>query len=78
VVIERLNLKKSLDVISKAVSEVAGKTLKAVIDGKIVNGKKNGAKKSNKKELENKALNHPLVQEAMEIFDGRIKSLKVL
>jgi DNA polymerase-3 subunit gamma/tau len=78
VVIDRLNLKKSLDVISKAVSEVAGKTLKAVIDGKIVNGKKNGAKKSNKKELENKALNHPLVQEAMEIFDGRIKSLKVL
>ncbi|MBW1616143.1 MAG: DNA polymerase III subunit gamma/tau [Deltaproteobacteria bacterium] len=78
VVIDRLNLKKSLDVISKAVSEVAGKTLKAVIDGKIVNGKKNGVKKSNKKELENKALNHPLVQEAMEVFDGRIKSLKVL
>ncbi len=78
VVIDRLNLKKSLDIISKAVSEIAGKKLKALIDGKIVNSKKNGAKKSNKKELENKALNHPLVQEAMEIFDGRIKGLKVL
>jgi len=78
VVIDRLNLKKSSDIISKAISKIAGKKLKAVIDGKILNDKQNKAKNSNKKELENKALNHRLVQEAMEIFDGRLKSLRIL
>ncbi|MBW1650399.1 MAG: DNA polymerase III subunit gamma/tau [Deltaproteobacteria bacterium] len=78
VVIDRLNLKKNLGIISKAVSKIAGKKLKALIDGKILNDKQNGAKNSNKKELENKALNHRLVQEAMEIFDGRLKSVKIL
>jgi DNA polymerase-3 subunit gamma/tau len=78
VVIDRLNLKKNLDIISKAVSKIAGKKLKVVIDGKILNNKQNRANYSNKKKLENKALNHRLVQEAMEIFDGRLKSLKIL
>lgn len=59
------SVKENLNVINKIISDISGRNIYLEV-------KTSEAKPINKKELKEKALQNPLVQEALELFDGRI------
>jgi DNA polymerase-3 subunit gamma/tau len=69
--------RKNLDILEKACKEVIGKDVKVQIQAA---GSRNNAtreKREKESEMKRQALNHPLVAEAVEIFNGNIVEVKI-
>jgi hypothetical protein len=48
------------------------------LSGHLAKGKSGMEQKKEAKTLENETLNHPLVEDAMKIFNGKIVEIKIL
>ncbi len=74
--IDMIKRKKSMDAITKAFSESAEKNMKVIVKEEI-NGN-NKEKKNNKENIKQQALNHPCVKDAIDIFGGKLESIKLI
>ena len=69
---------KNRDIIKKVCSDFFGKDIKVIIAAKRIQKQDNQDKKSKADRLKQKALSHPLVTDALEIFNGTIVDVKIL
>jgi len=69
---------KHLDIIKRVCSDHFSKEMHITIAGKSEPELDNRKKKNNDNRLKNEALNHPLVAEALDIFDGKVVGVKIL
>lgn len=76
--INMVRKEKNIDIIKKVCREFFGKEIDVVIRTKIIAEKKHHEKNSRKIRLKQEALSHPLVTDALEIFNGKIVDVKIL
>ena len=69
---------KNRDIIKKVCSDFFGKDIKVIIAAKRIQKQDNQDKKSKADRLKQEALSHPLVTDALEIFNGTIVDVKIL
>ncbi|MCJ7772607.1 MAG: DNA polymerase III subunit gamma/tau [Desulfobacterales bacterium] len=69
---------KSEAILKKICSQYFGRELQIKFKAGAIENKKNQKKKSKDNELKQEAFNHPLVADAIEIFDGKIVDVKIL
>jgi len=69
---------KNRDIIKKVCSDFFGKDIKVIIEAKRMQKQDNQDKKSKADRLKQEALSHPLVTDALEIFNGTIVDVKIL
>lgn len=69
---------KHLDIIKKVCSDLFSKEMHITITGKNEPELDNRKKKNNDNRLKKEALNHPLLAEALDIFDGKVVGVKIL
>ncbi len=72
------NRNKNQSLIQSACSLYFGHDIQVSLSGQLAKGKSGMAQKKEAKTLENETLNHPLVEEAMKIFNGKIVEIKIL
>jgi DNA polymerase-3 subunit gamma/tau len=75
--VNMIKRKKNLDTIKTVCREFFGKDMEIVISAKEIPADADQKKKSNDIDLKNEALSHPLVAEAIEIFNGQIVDVKI-
>ena len=68
--------KKNITILNKICKEFFSKDMKIIISGKI-DSKNSKNKKSRDNQLKKKALSHPLITDAIEIFNGNVVDVKV-
>ena len=68
--------KKNITILKKICKEFFSKTMKIIITEKI-DSKNSKNKKSRENQLKKKALSHPLITDAIEIFNGNVVDVKV-
>jgi DNA polymerase-3 subunit gamma/tau len=68
---------KNLNIIKKVCEELLGKELKILITAKQDLHTDDREQKSQNINLKNEALSHPLVADAIEIFNGRVVDVKI-
>ncbi len=71
------NIKKQLGVLESACSMVAGSKTHIKLVENILDSRATQKKKKETNRLKQDALNHPLVMEALEVFDGRVIDVKI-
>lgn len=72
------NRNKNPSLIQSACSLYFGHDIQMTLSGQLAKGKSGMEQKKEAKTLENETLNHPLVEEAMKIFNGKIVEIKIL
>ncbi|UCH21044.1 MAG: DNA polymerase III subunit gamma/tau [Deltaproteobacteria bacterium] len=75
--VNMIKREKNLDAIKTVCREFFGKDMEIVISAKEIPANADQKKKSNDIDLKNEALSHPLVAEAVEIFNGQIVDVKI-
>ncbi len=65
-------------IIQNACSQYFGNAIQVSLSGRQAKSKSGMAQKKEVKTLENETLNHPLVEDAMKIFNGKIVEIKIL
>jgi DNA polymerase-3 subunit gamma/tau len=69
---------ESVDIIKKVCNEFFGKKMELVIKTKTIEDDDSRQKKTRSGRSKQEALNHPLVADAVEIFNGRVVDVKIL
>jgi len=69
---------KNSAIIKKVCSDFFGKDMKVIIAAKKIQNLENKSKKSHAERLKQEALSHPLVTDAIDIFNGNIVDVKIL
>ena len=69
---------KNMELMCKVCQQVCGGALKVRLSSGDDPGTDNLKKKKQANRLKQKALDHPLVADAIEIFDGKIVDVKIL
>jgi len=69
---------KNSAIIKKVCSDFFGKDMKVIIASKKIQNLENKSKKSHAERLKQEALSHPLVTDAIDIFNGNIVDVKIL
>ena len=64
--------------IQKTCSLYFSDDIQVTLSGKVAASRNGTTKKHNTKKLEKETLNHPLVADAMKIFNGKIVEIKIL
>ncbi len=72
------NRDKNPSLIQNACSLYFGNDMQVSLSGRLPKNKSGMAQKKEAKALENETLNHPLVEEAMKIFNGKIVEIKII
>jgi DNA polymerase-3 subunit gamma/tau len=72
------NRNKNPSLIQSACSLYFGHDIQVTLSGQLAKGKSGMEQKKEAKTLENETLNHPLVEDAMKIFNGKIVEIKIL
>ncbi|MEW6671430.1 MAG: DNA polymerase III subunit gamma/tau [Thermodesulfobacteriota bacterium] len=75
--INMVKRKKNMAILYKIVSDFFGKEKKITITGRLVSGSHNHEKKDVENRQKQDALNHPLVADTIEIFNGKLIDVKV-
>jgi len=70
--------KKNMEILNRVVERFFGQKRKIVVTGRPKAGVNNPAKKDMENRLRQEALNHSLVADAIEIFNGRVAEVKIL
>jgi len=68
---------KNLKFLKKLFADYFGREKRIVLSGQIESSEDNQKKKSKNNQLKNKAMSHPLVADAIEIFDGKLVDVKI-
>jgi DNA polymerase-3 subunit gamma/tau len=68
---------KNLKFLKKLFADYFGHEKRIVLSGQIESSEDNQKKKSKNNQLKNKAMSHPLVADAIEIFDGKLVDVKI-
>jgi len=76
-VVDMIKRNKHLDIIKTVCRELFGKDMEIVITAKKNLSGEDQKKKNNDLDLKNNAISHPLVADAVEIFNGQIVDVKV-
>ena len=76
--INRVKRQDSIEAIQQAVKDIIGRSPTILVQGKPADPSVNHKKKSLEKELEQRALSHPLVSEAVELFKGKVVEVRIL
>ena len=76
--INMVKRQKNRDIIKKVCSDFFGKDIKVIIASKRIQKQDNQDKKGKADRLKQEALSHPLVTDALEIFNGTIVDVKIL
>jgi DNA polymerase-3 subunit gamma/tau len=76
--INMVKKQKNRDIIKKVCSDFFGKDIKVIIASKRIQKQDNQDKKGKADRLKQEALSHPLVTDALEIFNGTIVDVKIL
>ncbi|MFC1799012.1 DNA polymerase III subunit gamma/tau [Thermodesulfobacteriota bacterium] len=76
--INMVNRPKNKEALKQAFNDYFGKKIDLTIKGKVVPDDQNREKKQRENQLKQEALSHPLVGEALEIFNGKIVDVKIL
>jgi bifunctional DNase/RNase len=74
--LNRVRRKKNIARIEQLLAECFHQPMKVVIKGDSRNGRDRQSQKKNS-ELERQALTHPLVIEALDIFNGRVEKVNI-
>ncbi len=69
---------KNIAIIKKVCGDFFGKDMEVIITAKKIQNLENQGKKSHAKRLKQEALSHPLVTDAIDIFNGNIVDVKIL
>lgn len=69
---------KNISILKNICSQFFGNDFDIVINAKIKSGFDNQQKKTEENKIKQKALNHPLVADSIEIFNGTVVSVKIL
>jgi len=69
---------KNSAIITKVCSDFFGKDMEVILAAKKIQNLENQNKKSNAERLKQEALSHPLVTDAIDIFNGNIVDVKIL
>ncbi|MCD6586836.1 MAG: DNA polymerase III subunit gamma/tau [Desulfobacteraceae bacterium] len=72
------NRDKNPSIIQSACSLYFGNAIQVSLSGQLAKSKSGMAQKKEAKILENETLNHPLVENAMKLFNGKIVEIKIL
>lgn len=72
------NRDKHPSIIQSACSLHFGNDIQVTLSGRLAKSKSGTAQKKEEKLLETQTLNHPLVEDAMKIFNGKIVEIKIL
>ncbi|MGB9499271.1 MAG: DNA polymerase III subunit gamma/tau [Dissulfuribacterales bacterium] len=72
------NRKNNRAILTAACCDYFEKKLKVSLKSELLNANGPKANKKEKKELETEALNHPLVEEAIKLFSGKVVDIKIL
>jgi hypothetical protein len=67
---------KNLDIIRNVCREIFGRAVEIVLDA-VVEPSNSTVKKKEEKQLKNEAMSHPLVAEAVKIFDGEVLGVTI-
>ena len=68
---------KNLKFLKKLFADYFGHEKRIVLSGQIESSEDNQKKKNKNNQLKNKAMSHPLVADAIEIFDGKLVDVKI-
>ncbi len=72
------NRDSNRSLIQIACSQYFGNDIQVAFSGQLAKSRSGMAQKKEEKLLENETLNHPLVEDAMKIFNGKIVEIKIL
>ncbi len=72
------NRKNNRSILTAACCDYFEKKLKVSLKSELLNANGPKANKKEKNELEKKALNHPLVEEAIKLFNAKVVDIKIL
>lgn len=75
--INMVRRKKNMAILKKTVSEYFGKEMNIKVNAKVVQDDKSQAGRSEEIQLKQEALGHPLVADAIEIFNGKVVEIKI-
>lgn len=75
--INMIKRKKNMAILHKVVSDYFGKDKKITVTGRLVSSSHNHEKKDMENRQKQEALNHPLVADAIEIFNGKVIDVKI-
>ena len=76
-VVDMIKRNKHLDIIKSVCRDIFGKDLEIVITAKKTGSEDDSKKKNNDLDLKNSAISHPLVADAIEIFNGQIVDVRI-
>lgn len=76
--INMIRREKNMTVLKKVLSEFFGEAITPVIHAKVITNDKNREKKVRENDSKKQALSHPLVAEALAVFNGNVIDVKVL
>ena len=76
--LEMIKRNKSESILKEILREYFGRDIQIKFKAGSIEDKKNQKKKSRENQLKQEAFNHPLVADAIEIFDGKIVDVKIL
>jgi DNA polymerase-3 subunit gamma/tau len=68
---------KNLDIIREVCREIFGRAMEIVLDA-VAEPSDNTVKKKEENQLKNEAMSHPLVAEAVKIFDGEVLGVTII
>jgi len=69
---------KNIGIIKKVCRDFFGKEIDVIIGTKKITENKHHQRNSRKVRLKQEALSHPMVTDALEIFNGKIVDVKIL
>ena len=75
--INMIKRKKNMAILYKVVSDYFGKEKKITVTGRLMSSSHNHEKKDMENRQKQEALNHPLVADAIEIFNGKVIDVKI-
>jgi DNA polymerase-3 subunit gamma/tau len=76
--INMVRKEKNVGIIKKVCRDFFGKEIDVIISTKKITENKHHQKNSRKIRLKQEALSHPMVTDALEIFNGKIVDVKIL
>jgi DNA polymerase-3 subunit gamma/tau len=76
--INMVRKEKNIGIIKKVCRDFFGKEIDVIIGTKKITENKHHQKNSRKIHLKQEALSHPMVTDALEIFNGKIVDVKIL
>ena len=76
--INMIKRKKNMAILNQVVSDYFGQEKQVTVTGRLISGNHNHEKKDMENRRKQEALNHPLVADAIEIFNGKVIDVKIL